>query len=548
VTPPERTPEEIQARTARRLQGMGLALVASDDPDRPAIVCTHGDRTFGELNARANQLARALRHRGFTAGDNIAFVCSNRAEFPEILAAGLRIGARTTPINWHLTGDEIAYIVNDCEAKAFIADGRFAKTIAEASELSPDVTIRLAFNGDIKGFDDYEGALGAEDGTDIEDPVLGRQMLYTSGTTGRPKGVNRPAAAATALAAAAAASAEGAAQSAATAPVTATAAAARYRPGEDVHLCTGPLYHAAPLAFSLNTPLSAGATVVVMDGWDPEETLRLIEEHRITHSHMVPTMFHRLLALPDDVKSRYDLSSLRYVVHGAAPCPVEVKKALIDWLGPIVYEYYASTEGGGTTIGPEEWLTKPGTVGKPAVAENLQIWDEEGNVLPAGEVGTVFHRAPATGRFEYYKDADKTAGAYRGDFYTLGDMGYLDEDGYLFLTGRSAEVIISGGVNIYPAEVDAVMLQHPAVADSATVGAPNDEWGEEVRGVVMLKAGVEATPQLAGELIEFCREHLAHYKCPKVVDFTDELPRHDTGKIYRRLVRERYWAGREKAI
>jgi long-chain acyl-CoA synthetase len=313
-----------------------------------------------------------------------------------------------------------------------------------------------------------------------------------------------------------------------------------HNPDTDRHLCTGPLYHAAPLAFSLALPLAWGIGVVLMDGWDPEETLRLVDEYRVTHTHMVPTMFHRLLAVEPDVRDRYDISSLRRIVHGAAPCPVHVKQALMDWLGPIVFEYYAATEGGGTTVTPEEWLAKPGTVGK-AEPGNIQIRDDEGNVLPPGEVGTIYNLAPeeAEERFEYFKDTDKTSRAYAGNYFTLGDMGYLAEDGWLFLTDRSADLIISGGVNIYPAEVDAVLLTHAAVGDACTVGIPNDEWGEEVKSVVQLKDPSQASPALAQELIEYCRGRLAHYKCPRTLDF-DEVPRHDTGKLYRRFVREKY--------
>jgi long-chain acyl-CoA synthetase len=278
-----------------------------------------------------------------------------------------------------------------------------------------------------------------------------------------------------------------------------------------------------------------------MDGWDPEETLRLIEKHRITHVHLVPIMFHRLLSLPEDVRKRYDISSLKRIGHGAAPCPVQVKKAMIDWVGPIIWEYYAATEGAGTSVESDEWLTKPGTVGKIPEG-HVRIRDDDGNEVEIGEVGTIFLRAPEEPetRFQYYKDDDKTSRAYSGDFFTLGDMGYVDDDGYLFLTDRSADLIISGGVNIYPAEVDAVMLTHPAVADSCTIGIPNDEWGEEVKGVIELKPGYEPTDDLARELIAYSRDRLAKFKCPKSIAFDDELPRHETGKLYRRLVRERY--------
>ncbi len=517
-----------EARAAAVASGMTLALHAAVAPDRPAIVSPHGDRTFGELNANANRLVRALRARGIGAGDSVSLVCGNRAEFAEVVAATNRMGVRLTPVNWHLTAGEIAYILDNSEARAVIADAAFAGAVGGAVEQAPAVEVRLAVGGAIGGFEAYDDALAGEAGDDIDDPVLGRTMLYTSGTTGRPKGVDRPAP-----------RDRGEARAAAATPLAlAIGAASRYDPATDRHLCTGPLYHAAPLAFSLSGPLNAGVTVVLMDHWDAEEALRLVDRHRVTHTHMVPTMFHRLLALPAEVRDRYDVSSLRFVIHGAAPCPVPVKRALIEWLGPVVYEYYAATEGGGTFITPEEWLAKPGSVGKPAVEGLVTVLDGAGEPAGPNQIGTVYFRAPATGRFRYYKDDAKTEASYRGDRFTLGDMGYVDDDGYLFLTGRSAELIITGGVNVYPAEVDAVLLTHPAVGDAGTIGVPNEEWGEEVLAVVELRAGHEPGAALAAELIEHCRANLAHYKCPRRVEFVDELPRHDNGKLYRRRLRE----------
>ena len=500
--------------------GMTLAWWAQKDPDRPAIISDTGSRTFGELNARANQVANALRSRGLQPGDGIALLCRNRPEFVEAYYAGLRSGLRITTINWHLTADEAAYIVGDCEAKSIVADatlGTVAKGILDGAH---SVVAALSVGGEIDGFESYEAALDAEPADDPEEPVLGGNMLYTSGTTGRPKGVRR-------------------APAGIRVPNTYGYVDDPKQRG-DVHLCTGPLYHAAPLAFSLAIPLSFGSTIVLMDGWDAEETLQLVERHRVTHTHMVPTMFHRLLSLPEEVRKAHDISSLRHVLHGAAPCPVAVKQRLIEWLGPIVSEYYAATEGTGCAVDAETWLKKPGTVGKPNPEDQVKVADEDGNELPRGEVGLVYMKAQAATKFEYYKDDEKTSRTYRGEYFTLGDVGYMDEDGYLFLTDRSANLIISGGVNIYPAEVDAILLDHPAVADVATIGLPNEEWGEEVLAVVEPKAGIDPSPELGDELIAFARERLAHYKCPRRVDFIDHLPRLDNGKIYKRLLRDRY--------
>ncbi|MEX0874479.1 MAG: AMP-binding protein [Actinomycetota bacterium] len=496
-----------------------VAQRAKTQPDEPAIISAAGDRTWASLDARTNQLVRAMRERGIEAGQSIVLVCSNRPEFVEVYVAAARNGLRLTPINWHLGAEEIAYIVNDCEAAIFVGDERFAKTCAEAAKLSPGTKVFLAIGGPIDGFEDYEAAVSSQSPRPVENEGFGNTMLYTSGTTGRPKGVyrKRPA------------------------PRRAQNEAVRLHTDGDLHLCTGPLYHAAPLAFSLGLPFLWGIGVVVMDGWDPEETLRLIEAHRITHVHLVPIMFHRLLSLPDDVRNRYDISSLKRIGHGAAPCPVHVKKAMIDWVGPIIWEYYAATEGAGTSVESDEWLTKPGTVGKIPEG-HVEIRDDDGNAVEVGEVGTVYLKAPEEPetRFEYYKDNEKTTKAYRGDYFTLGDMGFVDEDNYLFLTDRSADLIISGGVNIYPAEVDAVMLTHPGVRDSCTIGIPNTEWGEEVKGVIELKDGIEPSDDLAQELIAYARERLARFKCPKTIAFEDDLPRHETGKLYRRLIRERY--------
>jgi len=502
--------------------GMLVAYHAQHQPDVRAIVSPHGDRTFAELNANANRIVRLLADHGITDGDSVAVVTKNRPEFIETLCATTRAGIRMTPINFHLKGEEIGYVVDNCEAKALIADASLGKSVQEAPQWAPKLQLQLSVGGFVAGYQDFAEAIAPYDGSNIEHPVLGNNMLYTSGTTGRPKGVYRK-------------------EHQPIAPQWGDTPAA-YTPGEDRELLTGPAYHAAPLLINIIQPLWSGVGIVMMDQWDAEETLRLIDAYGITHTHMVATMFHRLLDLPAAVKNRYDLSSMKFLVHGAAPTPVHVKQSMIEWFGPIIWEYYAATEGGGGfLVGSEEWLTKPGTVGKPGPEFDNKIMDDDGREVKPGEVGTIYFRAPDTGRFEYYKDQNKTGSSYRGDYFTLGDMGYFDDDGYLFLTGRSAELIISGGVNIYPQEIDSEIHKHPAVFDVCTIGVPNDEWGEEVKTIVQLEPGIQPSETLTADLINWARERLANFKCPRTIDYAIELPRSDAGKIQRKVVRAPYW-------
>jgi long-chain acyl-CoA synthetase len=517
--------EDLAARVNEAAKAaMQPAVWAKLQPDRVAIYDYTGqDRTFGQLNANANRVARLLRGAGLVPGDAVALACSNRAEFCDVLFGALRCGLRITPVNWHLTGDEIAYVVQDCEAKAFFADVRIARAAEIAAAQCPALTLRVAIGGPVEGFDGYDAAVAPLDGADIEDPVRGYTMLYTSGTTGRPKGVYKP-------------------------ETVYGAFNEEADRGRDVYLCTGPAYHAAPLAGNVRAPLLNGLPIVFLDRWDSEEALRLIERHGVTHSHLVPIMFQRLLALPPEVRAKYDVSSLKRINHGAAPCPPEVKRAMIEWLGPVLSEYYAGSEGGaGFRVSSEEWLAKPGTVGRIPYEGAAKIIADDGSECGVGVAGAIYMKVPAAG-FQYYKDTKKTEASRLGDYFTLGDIGFFDDDGYLFLTGRSAETIIAGGVNIYPQEVDNELIKHPAVEDSCTIGAPHDEYGEEVRAVIQLKAGYEPSEATRAEILAFAVANLAKFKIPRALDFVDELPRSAAGKILRNRVREPYWAGRARQI
>ena len=501
--------------------GMTASVWADVQGDRIAVYDPLGTRTFSEINDAANRIVRLLRAHGLQAGDSVALMSSNRAEFVEVLSAALRGGFRITPVNWHLTTDEVAYIINDCEAKALFAETRFPAALAAQA---PNVALKVSIGEDAPGFLPYVQTLAGQDGSDIDDPEMGGAMLYTSGTTGRPKGVYRR--------------------------TNTTVLAPGPGAPEDVQMCAGPAYHAAPLAFDVRSALAQGNPLVFLDRWDSEGVLAAIERYRVTRCHLVPIMFQRLLALPDEVKARYDISSLRYVIHGAAPCPPEVKKAMIDWLGPILHEYYAGSEGGaGFLIDSLEWLAKPGTVGRLPAPGAVKLYDDEGVEITArNKPGTIYFQVSPIAPFEYFKDPAKTAGAHRGDYFTLGDVGYLDDDDYLFLTGRTAECIISGGVNIYPQEIDNEIIKHPAVEDSCAIGVPNAEWGEEVKVVVTLHPGHEASDALSADILAFAKARLAAYKAPRSLAFVPDLPRSPAGKIQRGKVRAPYWEGRARQI
>ncbi len=512
----------------------GFWNLAQSDPEHVALIDPDGRQvTAGALLAAANQIVHGLRARGLTQGDCVATVLPNGAAMIEMYLAAGQAGWYLTPINHHLTAAEIAYILADSEAKAFVADARFgAACRTAADEAKLPAAARLSV-GAIDGFTPLEQLKAGQPTAMPPDRVAGQVMNYTSGTTGRPKGVRR-----------------------ALAPYDPDAVFSMYAMflgmfgvpagGDQVHLVGSPLYHTAVLMFT-GSSLHYGHTVVLMDKWTPEACLDAIQRYRVTTSHMVPTQFHRLLALPEEVKARYDVSSLEHMVHAAAPCPVDVKRRMLAWWGPVIYEYYAASEGGGTLVTPEEWLQYPGTVGRAWPSSEIRVLDDEGKDCPTGQPGTVY-MALGAAEFEYHKDKEKTDANRRGGFFTVGDIGYLNEQGYLFLCDRKIDMIISGGVNIYPSEVESELLTHPKIADAAVFGIPNEDWGEEVKAVVEPAPGVVPGPALADEILAFCAAHMAKYKCPRSIDFVEAMPRDPNGKLYKRKLRDPYWQGRERAI
>jgi acyl-CoA synthetase (AMP-forming)/AMP-acid ligase II len=506
---------------------MTLPDIAASAPDRPAIVMAGSGETttFAELEERSNRLAHLLRARGLRHGDGIAIFMENDPRFLEVGWAARRAGLYDTPINTHLTTEEVAYIIDDCDAKAVVSSRARADVAVGLTEANtPKVDVRLMVNGSVDGWEAYEEVAGAQPASRIADEAEGDYILYSSGTTGRPKGIRR----------------EVSLLPFGEAPnrVLAFLQALGMEEG-DVYLCPAPLYHSAPCGWSMGSQ-DIGATVVVMERFDAEQALSAIQRYRVTHAQWVPTMFVRMLKLPEAVRRRYDVTTLKGVVHAAAPCPPDAKQQMIEWWGPIIHEYWSSTEGAGITyVTSEEWLEHPGTVGKPMGCE-LVIRDDEGVELPRGEVGTIWARIE--GGFEYHKDVGKTAEAHNehGE-KTVGDVGYLDEDGYLFLTDRKSFTIISGGVNLYPQETENVLIGHPKVLDVAVFGVPNPDLGEEMKAVVQPVDWSDAGPELQRELSTWCEAHLARYKCPRSIDFERELPRLDNGKLYKRKLRDRYW-------
>ena len=502
---------------------IGLWNLARREPDRLAAVEADTGRsvTRGELAARTHQVVHALRARGLWHGSVIALVMDNEIPLLEVFFAGLQAGWYVVPINYHLTGDEIAFILDDSDAEAVVCSAPYAESVAAAANRAGiPQTMRFCVAGG-QGFEDYAAAIDGAPTHEPEDRTAGWMMTYTSGTTGLPKGIKRPL--------------TGMHPDAVGEVWSLPMRIIGIDDAAHVHLVQSPIYHTAVLVY-VNASAQFGHTIVMMRTWDAEDALRQIERHRATTTHMVPTHFHRLLRLPDQVRDRYDISSMRFAVHGAAPCPVETKQAMIDWWGPVIYEYYGASEGGGTTVSPTEWIERPGTVGRAWPNAEIRILDADGDDLPAGEPGEVWMLAGALD-FEYHKNPDSTTSSRRGGFFTVGDVGVMDADGYLYLQGRSSDIIITGGVNVHPSEIEGVLSQHPAVRDVAVFGIPDPEWGEQIKAVVEL-GGDSATPD---ELIEFCRSRLAAYKVPRSVDVVGALPRDPNGKLYKRRLRDPYW-------
>ena len=502
---------------------------AQKNPEKLALVHagTGETRTYRELDDRSNKLAQLLYAHGLRRGDHVALLAENCLPFFEVMWACLRSGLYLTPINWHLSAPEAAYIVDDCDARVLIGSAKLPHA-AELGALATRCDLKLSIGGAVEGFQDYEAALAAQPAQKLEQEWLGMTMVYSSGTTGKPKGILR------ALRDVGPENGN---------PAVQFIIESFGFSSDMIYLSPAPLYHGAPMTYCMAT-IQAGGTVIMMERFDAADALALIERYKVTHSQWVPTMFIRMLKLPQEQRASFDLSSQRCAIHAAAPCPVDVKRQMIEWWGPIIEEYYTSTESVGfTTIGSAEWLAHPGSVGR-AKGNPIMICDDEGNILPPGQAGLIYGQPTSGPGFVYHKAADKTGSAAHPDkpmYTTVGDVGYLDEEGYLYLTDRKAFMIISGGVNIYPQQIEDALALYPNVADVAVIGVPNAELGEEVKAVVELAAGVTPSDALAKEIKDFVTAKLGLQLTPRTVDFTDALPRLPTGKLYKKALRDKYW-------
>jgi acyl-CoA synthetase (AMP-forming)/AMP-acid ligase II len=508
---------------------------AAANPDKPAVIMAGSGEviTYAQLDEEANRVAQLFHAAGLRAGDHVAFCLENHPRFLSFTWGCHYAGLIYTAMSSRLTTEEMEYIINNCEAKAFVTSSYKREQAAELTDKMPNVATRLMMDGVIEGYESYEAAVASSPAEPIEGRLAGFDMLYSSGTTGMPKGVKPDT--------------EQVLLEESEHGVAGLLGLLFGMTADKVYLSPAPLYHAAPLRFCMGTMVH-GATVVVMERFDPEEYLKAVESYKVTHSQVVPTMFVRMLKLAPEVRASYDVSSLETVIHAAAPCPVAVKEQMIDWFGPVIHEYYAGTEGNGFVYcNSEMWLGHKGTVGMPINCTVHIVGDDGEEVAGVGEEGTIYFEGAST--FEYHGDEEKTkASRHPLGWSTLGDVGKLDEDGFLYLTDRKAYMIITGGVNVYPQEAENILTMHPKVFDVAVIGVPNTDFGEEVKAIVQLAAGVEASDEVARELIAFCKEHLADVKCPRTIDFRGELPRHPTGKLYKRLLKDEFWAGHESRI
>ncbi|MEO7429937.1 MAG: AMP-binding protein [Acidimicrobiales bacterium] len=516
---------------------LGFWAIAREDPSRVAIVDAHAhETTFGEMLDASDAAARGLRALGLERGDALAMVLPNVPSFLTVYLAAMSSGLYLTPVNSHLAAPEIAHVIADCEAKAVVVHADLAeRAAAGVDSVGVSATTRFA-DPRAEGYRPLSdlAELGEQQPPLPGDLGAGAMMLYTSGTTGTPKGVRRSLP-----------EAEPSDLFGRLGEIYCSGFGIRSGPG--VHLVCGPLYHAGPSA-SATSALHVGHTLVLMDRWTPEACLELIQRHRVTSTQMVPTMFHRLLALPVEVRERYDISSIESVMHTGAPCPMVVKQRFMDWFGPVVYETYGGTESVATIATPRRWLQKPGTVGKAIHGVTLHILDDDGEECPVGEAGAIYVEHKMGVGAEYFKDPEKTKQMRRGNLVTLGDVGYLDDDGFLFLRDRKVDMVISGGVNIYPAEIEAVLLQSPLVADVAVIGVPDDELGEIVLAIVEPSLPLSDPEGVGRDIIDFCNDRLARFKHPRRVELVELLPRLPNGKMEKRRLREPYWEGHDRAI
>ena len=509
----------------------GIVANAEERPDHLALVDGARRVTYRDFDRLVNRVANALAARGVGPGGRVAIMLPNGVEFFAVTHAAAKLSALAVPINTRWRRDEIAYLLADCEAAALAVDaaylGEVAPALATAGRPARAACLVLGATSDLPSFDEAVADADATAPAAALRETGFNVLVYTSGTTGRPKGVIHRT----------------------FDPEVGFEAQKRIVEmwgftGDDVHLMVGPAYHTMPNAYAAQH-LFVGATVIVMRKFDAEECLRLVATERVSTSGMVPAHFFRILELPEAVRRRYDLSSVQKILHAAAPCPPDVKRRIMDVFPPgAVWEFYGATEGPGTIVGPEEWLRKPGTVGRPWPGVTVSILDDDGRDVPAGTVGTIYLSSPSGG-FRYHNAPDKTAAAFRGERFTVGDVGYLDHDGYLFICDRKADMVISGGVNIYPAEVEAALMAHPDVVDAAVFGIPDERWGEALKAVVEPRKGSAVT---GAALQAWCRERLADYKCPRSVDLVEALQRDPNGKVMKRQLREPYWTGRARRV